>query len=977
MMNNATHPTRPFNEPAHSKKFLVRQIPVFWLYAVLFVLVALPQKIEAQCTCGTASFCDTGIYGGAPPGSHGLDSCVLVAFYCYTNGGCGWTGANWQTSAPIGTWEGVTTAFINGEERVVQLDLSFKTMSGTLPAVLADLFEIQQLRLANTGLEGPIPGGIGQLTKLTHLVLDGNNFSGTSLPPQLANLTNLQELSISNSGLMGDVPAGFSGLTNLHTLQLNQNNLTGNLNWLTGLTNLTHLDLSSNFFSDELPDGLQYVVDDIQYIHLNNNSLTIFCWPEWLDTACDADADFSTQATNPPSTFAEFCADGSGSCCPQPVLASNGPVCTGDTLLLSDTGYAPVGSTWAWSGPLGFSAPVQNPVVPSPSTGTYAVTVTGNGCTKTASIAVTVAPQAVASFTTSANGLSVSFSNTSTNATAYSWDFGDGSNSAAAGPAHTYATAGSYTVCLVAAGACPDTACATFDVGAVSPVLAFLPGGGFTMGCANAPACEPDELPPHPVTIDPFYIGQFEVTQAQYRSVVGTNPSLFGACGDDCPVESVSWFEALVFCNKLSQAQGLRPCYYADATLSTVFLGNAGPVWWDNEADGYRLPTEAEWEFAAQGSGTALFAGSDNADDIAWYAANSGGQPHTVGTKSPNGNSLHDLSGNVWEWCWDVFENQGYQASAATCNPLGSAGTANSQRVIRGGDWAAPADSLRVANRSGQLPSAQSSGLGFRVARRHAAMVLVPGGSFQMGCTPEQLPDCGADENPVHGVTLAGFYLAKNEVTQVEWQSLMAANPSQSISCGERCPVENVSWYDALVYCNRRSVAEGLVPSYYADAGHTQVFGSNGSTWSLPNAGPVFQKNTNGYRLPTEAEWEFAARGGLFSTGKKYPGSNDLGEVAWWNGNSGAVPHPAGEKKPNELGLFDLGGNVAEWCSDWYGNYPAGISTNPAGPAAGTQKILRGGAWDGPAPTQRTASRETALPSDRNSKVGFRLCRSL
>jgi len=176
--------------------------------------------------------------------------------------------------------------------------------------------------------------------------------------------------------------------------------------------------------------------------------------------------------------------------------------------------------------------------------------------------------------------------------------------------------------------------------------------------------------------------------------------------------------------------------------------------------------------------------------------------------------------------------------------------------------------------------------------------VFVEGGTFQMGSN-----DGDSDEKPVHSVTVSSFYVGKFEVTQKEYQNVMGKNPSYFK--GENNPVENVTWYDAVKYCNKRSEKEGRTPSY-------NINGNN----------VTCDFSANGYRLPTEAEWEYAARGGNKSQNYKYSGSNKIGDVAWYDSNSGLRTHPVGQKAPNELGIYDMTGNVWEWCWDWYdGNY--------------------------------------------------------
>jgi formylglycine-generating enzyme required for sulfatase activity len=205
--------------------------------------------------------------------------------------------------------------------------------------------------------------------------------------------------------------------------------------------------------------------------------------------------------------------------------------------------------------------------------------------------------------------------------------------------------------------------------------------------------------------------------------------------------------------------------------------------------------------------------------------------------------------------------------------------------------------------------------------RPQPSMVRIEGGRFQMGDIHY------ANDRPVHSVTVSGFSLGKTEVTQKEWRAIMGTDPSGFN--GDDLPVENVSFYDALLYCNRLSVKEGLDHCYTI----------NGSNVSCD-----FTKN--GYRLPTEAEWEFAAKGGIRSAGYKYAGGDSIDAVGWYSGNSGAVKHPVGQKLPNELGLYDMTGNVWEWCWDRYGAYSASPQSNPRGAASGENRAQRGGAWN-------------------------------
>lgn len=225
-------------------------------------------------------------------------------------------------------------------------------------------------------------------------------------------------------------------------------------------------------------------------------------------------------------------------------------------------------------------------------------------------------------------------------------------------------------------------------------------------------------------------------------------------------------------------------------------------------------------------------------------------------------------------------------------------------------------------------------------------MVFVRGGTF----TPN---------NGSFTVTLSSFYMSKYETTQAEWLAVMAGN-NNNISANpsfftgdENRPVENVSWFEVLVYCNRLSIQEGLIP-VYSKAGETNpdnwgdVPTNNNSEWSLI----TMNVNANGYRLPTGMEWEWAARGGSVAQQavtfySKYSGSYTADNVAWYNENSGNTSHPVGTKAPNELGLYDMSGNVYEWCWDYYYiSFPTGSFINPIGDVYALQRNCRGGSWN-------------------------------
>lgn len=234
-------------------------------------------------------------------------------------------------------------------------------------------------------------------------------------------------------------------------------------------------------------------------------------------------------------------------------------------------------------------------------------------------------------------------------------------------------------------------------------------------------------------------------------------------------------------------------------------------------------------------------------------------------------------------------------------------------------------------------------------------MVFVKGGTFIMGCTQEQGSDCEDNENPAHPVTLNDFYIGRYEVTQKQWREIMGTDirrQRDSINeqfplygLGDNYPMYYVSWYEAQDFIEKLN-----------------------------------EKTGKNYRLPTEAEWEYAARGGGQSRGYKYSGSNTLEEVAWYHENSGEsggksnpVTHPVGTKKANELDIYDMNGNVWEWVSDMYGDYSREPQNNPGGPGTGWLYVLRGGSWLYNARLERVSLRGSSAANGCGGHIGFRL----
>ena len=554
-------------------------------------------------------------------------------------------------------------------------------------------------------------------------------------------------------------------------------------------------------------------------------------------------------------------------------------------------------------------------------------------------------------------------------------------------------------------GSAPVTT--SYTANGVTFKMVAVDGGSFMMGGTPEQGDEvwDREKPVHEVTLTGFNMGQTEVTQELWQAVMGANPSYH--TGDlQRPVDQVSWVDCIEFISNLNQLTGKS----------------------------FRLPTEAEWEFAARGGNKSegyRYAGGNDMDAVSWYIDNSDNMTHPVATKAPNELGLYDMTGNVWEWCNDWYHR--YTADAQV-DPMGQATGTN--RVLRGGCWNGGANYNRIAFRDNFTPTGGNNSGGMRlvldsdnspkfrlsetvikvyegksmtvnilngggtytvaggtdyvspsingnqltvtgissgtttvyvtdaatgataviaviVTDRYVeeftvngvtfAMVSVNGGTFTMGATAEQGSDALDREKPAHQVTLSSYRIGETEVTQELWMAVMGSNPSNfssrnGYSENLSLPVEHVSWNSCQSFISKLNEMTG-----------------------------------EHFRLPTEAEWEFAARGGTRSMGFKYAGSNDIDAVAWYKDNSNSITHTVGSKVPNELGLYDMSGNVWEWCQDWYDDYPSSAQTDPTGPATGTICVYRGGGWSNNASYSRVSSRSGRNPTNVFTNVGLRL----
>ncbi len=614
-----------------------------------------------------------------------------------------------------------------------------------------------------------------------------------------------------------------------------------------------------------------------------------------------------------------------------------------------------------------------------------------------------------------------------------------------------------------------------------APVMVRVNSGTFQMGDEVGDLSDwAYATPVHQVTLTyDYWIGKYEVTFDEYDAFCDdtdkSEPDDEGWGRGNRPVINVNWWDAIAFCNWRSEQEGLPVAYRLQGEEDEGSLLNAaGNVTEDiTQVVGYRLLTEAEFEYAASGGHNAndprfLYAGSDTIDEVAWYSDNSdtygaGQKTQPVGGKDANELGLHDMNGNVWEWCHDWW---GVYTPTAKIDPIGP--STSSDRAARGGSWHNSAARCRVADRGSGTPDDRDSGLGLRLARTEGVtkavittesspttggevqinqgdwdsqqsllveigstvsidakpnegyhfvnwskddteisthtnhtytmsaenvtlvanfeevggpadpgeMVRVNRGTFQMGEWGEDIPS----SRPVHQVTFTyDYWIGKYEVTFDQYDAFSDDTASYKPSDenwgrGDR-PVIRVNWWDAIAYCNWLSERNGLARAY----------DSNGNLLNRNGEITTDITQVEGYRLPTEAEWEYAASGGHQALPIPprflYAGSDTIDEVAWYTGNSdadgtGRKTQPVGGKDANELGLHDMSGNAREWCHDWSGTYTSSAKTNPIGPSSGTHRVRRGGSWYVEAQQSRVVYRSSVTPNTRNAYLGFRIART-
>jgi len=615
-----------------------------------------------------------------------------------------------------------------------------------------------------------------------------------------------------------------------------------------------------------------------------------------------------------------------------------------------------------------------------------------------------------------------------------------------------------------------------------------IPAGTFMMGNLQGDDTDHDR-PAHEVTLDKFEISVYEVTQNQYRSVMGENPSHF--TGDDYqPVDTVSWFEAAQFCNLLSDIVGFERCY-SEETFECDFLKN-----------GFRMPTEAEWEYACK-SGTSMnYSFGNNIYDLSefgWYYVNSGDKSlsfgeaditeaeknncrtHPVGEKKPNYWDLYDMHGNVSEWCNDWYGYY-YYGNNPGYNPTGP--ESGNSRVLRGGNWLSPSNECRSYYRQADDPGSKSNEYGFRVVRgcsyetddtyivkgrivandlgignvsvrilgvtidetkitdstgnytthgytngkytiipslegyvfspprvkikiinndvtvgdivalkytngmstEMIRFVQIPSGYFMMGSNYEDNPDnpykgegYSEDERPVHQVTVDEFEMSVYEITN----RIYAAFLNVAIKKGDITVSEGKVYGLSGAYQGQEYIDLHLLSSEinFIDSEFRVKEGRENHpvvkvTWFGAKSFALYCDCD----LPREAEWEYACRAGTSTRYYNGDSESDLARAAWYGENSGipgvyTCTHPVGLREPNAWGLYDMLGNVLEWCNDWYDEnyYKKQIRLNPIGPGTGRYRILHGGSWGFNAVFNRIADRFYDVPEQHNHFRGFRI----
>ena len=419
-----------------------------------------------------------------------------------------------------------------------------------------------------------------------------------------------------------------------------------------------------------------------------------------------------------------------------------------------------------------------------------------------------------------------------------------------------------------------------------------------------------------------YYIMATEVTQELYQAVMNKNPSYHE--GESLPVEMVSWYDAIYFCNKFSEMTGKESVYSLNGETDVSKWGYSPHQWRSIEgvieqntnANGFRLPTQKEWQYVAKGGENYDYAGSNYLDGVGWYSKNSNNETQPVAQKEPNGYGLYDMSGNVWEWVWDF------------CN------YADGDRYICGGSYDYDDNRCEVDYSVNHYAYYRRKDIGFRIVciteKRAAEIVAEKKAEEEIEAHRKKIISDEIVQSIFVKLPDDNCSIMATEVTQKQYESVMGENPSYHK--GDDLPVETVSWYDAIYFCNKLSLSKNLEPVYSVN-GESDV-----KTWNYtPHKGNSINgeitqhTSATGYRLPILEEWQYAAKGG---ENYRYAGSDDLDEVGWFCGNCDHQTHPVAKKKPNGYGPYDMTGNVWEWVwdsRDAYDRYFCGGSYRNSG----------------------------------------------
>lgn len=519
----------------------------------------------------------------------------------------------------------------------------------------------------------------------------------------------------------------------------------------------------------------------------------------------------------------------------------------------------------------------------------------------------------------------------------------------------------------------------------ITPSMKSIGGGKFKMGCTTEQKkyCEEDESPSFNTSVDDFEIGIYEVTNDEYvrflndvgnKKINGNSYISLGGFhqNEKCRINEV---RRGVF--------GIEKGYENHPVIFVSWDGVLAYTKWlsDKLNKDFDLPSEVEWEYVARKGNKStkwLYAGSSNINDVGWFGGNSGGQTNQIGTKRPNSLGIYDLSGNVYEWTKNDYNEYPISVNDEYTN--------SNRRVLRGGSWTSRTSSCRVTDRLNNDKNIGYWNCGFRLIHRKRnrdpkklplpAMIPVPGGTFTMGCTDEQGEDCSDNEKPAHQVTLSDFSIGKYEVTNEEFVAFMNEKGNEEEGYSDWVKINGES-----INGERCRIIEEKPGKFSVDKGyekHPMIFVS----WYGARAYCLWLSEKTGkkYRLPTEAEWEYTARSGKNGKPTKFAGSDDVNEVAWHYTSiikNDSKIKKVGTKKSNELGIYDLSGNVYEWCADRYDSeyykiVKNGI-TNPSVPEKGDTRVLRGGSFYTSNRSCRVSFRNHSDPVSQSYQYGFRV----